>query len=72
MPSLRLSRNVASISPQTMRYRWVNPDALAGWSTSLTATTLQGVAAFAAGPPESLRRGEIDVVALSNFELLAC
>jgi len=47
------SRNVASISPQTMRYRWVNPDALAGWSTSLMAATLQGLAAFATGPPES-------------------
>ncbi len=70
MPSLRLSRNVATISPQTMRYRWVNPDAVAGWSTSLMAATLQGVAAFAAGPPESLRRCEIDVVLFANLELL--
>ncbi len=70
MPSLRLSRNVATTFPQTMRYRWVNPDALAGWSTSLMSATLQGVAACAAGPPESLRRGKIDVVLFSDLELL--
>ena len=37
-----------------MRYRWVNPYAVAGRSMPLTATALQRVAAFTAGPRDSV------------------